>query len=49
LISVMGLVVAMLSVTGVYLWWKKRKARKASQVIVNEVSISSARLKRLAR
>jgi len=27
LISVMGLVVAMLSVTGVYIWWKKRKAR----------------------
>jgi uncharacterized iron-regulated membrane protein len=22
-----GLVVAMLSVTGVYIWWKKRKAR----------------------
>jgi hypothetical protein len=27
LISLMGLVVAMLSVTGVYLWWKKRRAR----------------------
>lgn len=27
LISMMGLVVAMLSVTGVYIWWKKRKAR----------------------
>lgn len=27
LISLMGLVVAMLSVTGVYVWWKKRKAR----------------------
>ncbi|MCW5599949.1 MAG: PepSY domain-containing protein, partial [Nitrosomonas sp.] len=27
LISVMGLVVAMLSVTGVYIWWKKRIAR----------------------
>jgi uncharacterized iron-regulated membrane protein len=23
-----GLVVAMLSVTGVYIWWKKRRARK---------------------
>lgn len=34
LISVMGLVVAMLSVTGVYLWLKKRKARKVSEVIV---------------
>lgn len=27
LISVMGLVVALLSVTGVYIWWKKRAAR----------------------
>jgi uncharacterized iron-regulated membrane protein len=27
LISVMGLVVAMLSVTGVVIWWRKRKAR----------------------
>jgi uncharacterized iron-regulated membrane protein len=27
LVSVMGIVVAMLSVTGVYVWWKKRKAR----------------------
>ncbi len=27
LISLMGLVVAMLSVTGVYIWWKKRTAR----------------------
>lgn len=27
LISLMGLVVAMLSVTGVYIWWKKRKGR----------------------
>lgn len=28
LISAMGLVVAMLSVTGVYIWWKKRTARR---------------------
>lgn len=28
LISVMGLVVALLSVTGVYVWWKKRAARR---------------------
>ena len=27
LVSVMGLMVAMLSVTGVYVWWKKRAAR----------------------
>jgi uncharacterized iron-regulated membrane protein len=30
LISFMGLVVAMLSVTGVYVWWKKRAARRRS-------------------
>lgn len=28
LISAMGLVVAMLSVTGTYIWWKKRKGRR---------------------
>lgn len=33
LISVMGIVVAMLSVTGVYLWWKKRRARKVSALL----------------
>lgn len=32
LISVMGLVVAMLSVTGVYIWWKKRAARSKQSV-----------------
>lgn len=30
LISAMGLVVAMLSVTGVYIWWKKRRSRVSS-------------------
>ncbi|MCD2515155.1 PepSY domain-containing protein [Massilia sp. G4R7] len=29
LISVMGVVVAMLSVTGVIIWWRKRRSRKA--------------------
>ncbi len=35
LISLMGLLVAMLSVTGVYVWWKKRAARRraASSVV----------------
>ncbi|MDQ9172441.1 PepSY-associated TM helix domain-containing protein [Oxalobacteraceae bacterium R-40] len=32
LISLMGLVVAMLSVTGVYIWWKKRRSRLAATV-----------------
>lgn len=27
LISMMGLVVALLSITGIYIWWKKRRAR----------------------
>jgi uncharacterized iron-regulated membrane protein len=31
LISIMGLVVAMLSVTGVYIWWKKRRAQLRQQ------------------
>ena len=29
-VCVMGLVITMLSVTGVYIWWKKRRARKFS-------------------
>lgn len=32
LISVMGLVIAMLSVTGIVIWWKKHKARKAARL-----------------
>jgi uncharacterized iron-regulated membrane protein len=27
-VSAFGLLVVMLSVTGVYIWWKKRRARK---------------------
>ncbi|SDG61379.1 PepSY-associated TM helix domain-containing protein [Propionivibrio dicarboxylicus] len=30
-VSMMGLVVAMLSLTGIYLWWKKRDGRRRSQ------------------
>jgi uncharacterized iron-regulated membrane protein len=30
LISVMGLVVAMLSVSGAYVWWRKRRSRRAA-------------------
>ena len=26
-VCVLGLIITMLSVTGVYIWWKKRKAR----------------------
>lgn len=31
LVSLLGVVVALLSVTGVYIWWKKRRARQAAQ------------------
>jgi len=30
-VTVMGLVITMLSVTGVYIWWKKRRARQSSR------------------
>lgn len=30
MMSIMGLVVAMLSMTGLYIWWKKRRARQLS-------------------
>jgi uncharacterized iron-regulated membrane protein len=29
-VGVLGLLVVMLSATGVYIWWKKRKARELS-------------------
>ena len=31
IVSIMGIAVAMLSITGVVIWWKKRKARVASR------------------
>ena len=31
-VCVLGLVITMLSITGVYIWWKKRRARKFSKV-----------------
>lgn len=49
LISVMGLVVAMLSVTGVYLWWKKRKARKVSSTIVQGQVVTPTRMRSASR
>ncbi|WP_232411569.1 MULTISPECIES: PepSY domain-containing protein [unclassified Methylophilus] len=49
LISVMGLVVAMLSVTGVYLWWKKRKARKVSSTIVQGQAPAPGRMRSATR
>ncbi|WP_232410929.1 PepSY domain-containing protein [Methylophilus sp. 5] len=49
LISVMGLVVAMLSVTGVYLWLKKRKARRVSAIIVQEQVLAPRRMRSSTR
>ena len=39
LISLLGVVVAMLSVTGVYIWWKKHRARK---VVATRVAVPAA-------
>lgn len=41
LMSFMGLLVAMLSVTGVVIWWKKRKARVQSAIIRRRTEAST--------
>jgi len=41
-IVAMGLVVAMLSITGVYVWWKKRVARKSVAFAVSNRQIRRA-------
>ncbi len=41
-IVVMGLVVAMLSITGVYIWWKKRVARKSVASAVSNRQMQNA-------
>jgi uncharacterized iron-regulated membrane protein len=38
----MGLVVAMLSITGVYIWWKKRVARKSVASAVSNRQMQNA-------
>ncbi|MBF5040170.1 PepSY domain-containing protein [Methylophilus sp. 13] len=43
MISVMGMVVATLSATGVYLWWKKRKARSISEGMLRMNSLRTHR------
>jgi len=40
--GVMGLVVAMLSITGVYIWWKKRHARKSVAFAVSNRQMRNA-------
>ncbi|MGJ0454619.1 MAG: PepSY-associated TM helix domain-containing protein [Methylocystis sp.] len=47
-VCVLGLVITMLSITGVYIWWKKRRARRAHFLAqaarrTTEADISSAR------
>ena len=49
LISVMGLVVAMLSITGVYLWLKKRKARQVSSTIVQQRVVAPGNIRSFIR
>lgn len=39
MMSVMGLVVAMLSVTGVYIWLKKRRARQVAEMRTTDLSL----------
>lgn len=48
LISVMGLVVAMLAVTGVVIWWKKRVARRHRETTQREAVPAGALAKDLA-
>ena len=31
IVCAIGIIITLLSVTGIYLWWKKRKARRISQ------------------
>lgn len=40
-VSVLGIVITMLSVTGIYIWWKKRKARKHSEAKKAEAELES--------
>ena len=42
IVSIMGIAVAMLSITGVVIWWKKRKARVAIKKRKREMTLSSA-------
>ncbi|WP_370454219.1 PepSY domain-containing protein [Herminiimonas sp. KBW02] len=44
LISIMGLLVSMLSITGVVIWWKKRKARVRSEIQVRNAVIAKGDL-----
>lgn len=40
-VCILGIVIAMLSVTGIYVWWKKRKARQHSEAKKAEAELES--------
>jgi uncharacterized iron-regulated membrane protein len=44
LVCALGLVIAMLSFTGVYIWWKKRRARKSVAHAVSERQLAQAEI-----
>jgi len=41
-VCIMGLVITALSVTGVYIWWKKRRAQKFSKAHRGAVAAEAA-------
>jgi uncharacterized iron-regulated membrane protein len=41
-VFVLGLLITMLSVTGVYIWWKKRRARQLSKILHGEPSAAAS-------
>ena len=41
IVSIMGIAVAMLSITGLVIWWKKRKARVASKRRKQEAALTA--------
>ncbi|HEY8127015.1 MAG TPA: PepSY-associated TM helix domain-containing protein [Methylocystis sp.] len=42
LVCVLGFVISMLSITGVYIWWKKRRARKSAARAVSNPRLAQA-------
>ena len=40
-VGALGIIIAMLSITGIYIWWKKRKARKHSQAKKAEADLAA--------
>lgn len=37
-VSVLGLAIAMLSVTGIYIWLRKRKSKRASKAVITIIN-----------